>query len=606
MTQLQRIEQLELKLKQAYEQIAQFEEQENIRQRYERLFESRNRALRIFFESTLKIDDNVDISTILCYSLQRICQAFFVGFVEYDQYHEQLKLHTSYDGSETLVYSDEHVIDLTTSHIRELSKKGINPASIYNIPLTSLIPAKYHKQPADSITYCLPMVIRKRLLGVVIMQLPQKKDLILKDIIESSLHYWGMALQRELDKQELLESKMNLTRSEEEVRMVIENCGVPMCVFNKNFKIIKCNRHFVHLCEVAPEQIPNKSYFELFGSMKCCTDFCNVTKTENGLTSYSVVQELDINGKTVFAHVIITPFSQNSVLDGYVVAIHDISEQKKMEAQLQTSNTELTEKNQQLEQAQSCLVETSKMSAVGTLSAGIAHEFNNILTIMCGYLDLCSHSKNLDDIANALQIMSDVANRARAITDGLLHFANTNDNHNKTAVDIPNLIEGTLVLIDKEFAKQGIQVITDFEEIPATYCFEHQLAQVFMSIISNARDAMLNLPERVLTISVRHCCTPNLKQEQNSQKEAIRISFKDTGIGMSKEVQDKMFEPFFTTKGVLADGMQTKAGTGLDMATAYNIIKRHNGTFEIESEVNKGTTITISLPLDTCGGLLYD
>ena len=555
MTQSRTIEDLEKKLKQAYEQIAQFEEQEKIRQHYERLFETRNRALRIFFESTLKIDDNVDISSILCYSLQRICQALYVGFVEYDPCHEQLKLHTSSDGTDTLFYENEYVIDLSRKQKQELLVKDISPADKYNIPLVKLIPQTYQNQPSESMTYCLPMVIRKRLLGLVIMQLPPKKDLIIKEIIGSSLHYWGMALQRDLDKQELIQSEKSLAQSEERVRMVLENCGVPMCAFNRNFKITKCNRHFVRLCEVAPEQMPNKIYYNLFRSIKCYKDCCVATKLGNGLSSYSAIQELDVNGKTIFAHVIITPYKENGAIEGYIVAVHDITEQKKMETQLQASNDELKDKNKQLEQAQSRLVETSKMSAVGTLSAGIAHEFNNILTIMCGYLELCNQSKNMDDIASALQTMSDVANRARAITDGLLHFANTNDTSNKTVVDIQNLIEGTLVLIDKEFAKQGIQVVTDFETVPATYCFEHQLAQVFLSIISNARDAMLNTPERVLSITVRHChneCPVHdkskLEKDYPLQQGAIRISFKDTGVGMSNEIQEKMFEPFFYDK----------------------------------------------------------
>ncbi|MDX9703716.1 MAG: PAS domain S-box protein [Candidatus Auribacterota bacterium] len=607
-------EELEYELKQAREQIAQFEEQEKIRQRYERLFELRNTALRIFFECTMKIDNDGNIPAILCYSLHRICCAKFTAFARYYDDRRKLVLQTSYDGSKISSFTGEYLQELSSAQVESLSSKIVRPFNTPERHFTQLIPCDLRGDDLQENSYCLSMLIRGKLLGVVIVQLNQGKDLILKDIIESTLHYWGMALQRELDKQELMESKISLAHSEEEVRMIFENCGVPMCLIDKNFRIVKFNRHFTSLFEISTDDVASKHCYEILMSDKCEKKTCVLKQTEKQDCCLSAVHKMNVNGKTVFAHVISTPVIENGNLTGYIQAIHDISEQKQMEAQLQASYDELKEKNAKLEETQMRLLESSKMSAVGTLCAGIAHEFNNILTIICGYLDLCSHSRNMDDISVALQTISDVTKRAQAITDGLLHFAQADDSQHKSVINIQDVLKGTLVLVDKEFAKQGIKIITDIEDVPATYCYEHQLAQVFLSVISNARDAMIKTAARILTVSLHYKedavinsrTAPDNRQSRPHPRGCICVSFSDTGVGMSQEVKEKMFEPFFTTKGVLANGMESKSGTGLDMSTSYGIVKRHNGVFEVESELGKGTTVNIYLPVDSSGGLLYD
>lgn len=606
--------QLEEELQKAREQIAQFEEQEHIRQRYESLFEIRNRALRIFFDSALKVEHDKHIPSVMCYSLQRICMARLSAYARYVPETHSLTLEATCDGQHTDCRIDERSITLTNREGHHLKEKMIRPLSDGGRYLIHLIPDHLRTDDMLETSYSVPLIANEKVMGVSIIHLPPKKDLILKDVIEAFISYWCMVLQRSADRAALLQSRGHLAQSEEEVRMIFDNCGVPMCVIDTDYTIVKYNKHFLDLWQAGDENLAGKKCYEVIRSKNCHTDSCILRHDYTAEPIHTHVQEYIVNDEVMYADVLSTAIVKNGKIMGYIEAIHDITEQKKMEAQLQESYDELKQKNLELKEIQMRLVESSKMSAVGTLSAGIAHEFNNILTIICGYLDMCKQSKNMDDISSALDVISDVTKRAKAITDGLLHFAQTDESQHKSVVNLQEVIEHTLVLTDKEFAKKGIKTVTEFEDVPPTYCFEHQLAQVFLSILSNACDAMLTTPRKILAIRLVHCtetkqaCPVHTahKDECGKNHGCIRLSFTDTGIGMSPEVKEKIFEPFFTTKGVLVDGLQNKAGTGLEMSTSYRIIKRHNGAFEVESQIGKGTTITIILPVDSTGGLLYD
>jgi signal transduction histidine kinase len=227
------------------------------------------------------------------------------------------------------------------------------------------------------------------------------------------------------------------------------------------------------------------------------------------------------------------------------------------------------------------LIQSSKLAAVGTFAAGIAHEFNNLLGSMLGNAELGQRMRDLDEKDHALTVVIQACRRGRSITRGLLTFARRQEHHRAMA-NVIDAIDETLTLVEIELQKSHIQLVRAIEPVPSTVCDLGQLAQVVLNLITNARDAMLPAGG-TLTIGLRE------------RRNLIEISVGDTGMGIPAEIRDKIFEPFITTKGTL-DGSQTP-GTGLGLSVSYGIVQEHGGTIEVDSTPGRGTTMTVRLPV---------
>lgn len=227
------------------------------------------------------------------------------------------------------------------------------------------------------------------------------------------------------------------------------------------------------------------------------------------------------------------------------------------------------------------LIQSSKLAAVGTFAAGIAHEFNNLLGSMLGYAELGHTTPEVEEKDRSLDVVIQACRRGRSITRGLLTFARRQE-HQRTLSDVADAIDETLTLVELDLRKSKIVVVRRIETVPLTYCDLGQLSQVVLNFITNARDAMK--PQGgTLTIGLR---------EDQGQ---IVLSVSDTGSGIPADLIDKIFEPFVTTKGALG-GSQTP-GTGLGLSVSYGIVKEHGGAISVESEVGVGTTMTVRLPV---------
>jgi signal transduction histidine kinase/CheY-like chemotaxis protein len=228
------------------------------------------------------------------------------------------------------------------------------------------------------------------------------------------------------------------------------------------------------------------------------------------------------------------------------------------------------------------LVRSSKLAALGTFSAGIAHEFNNLLAGILGYAQLGLGSAEVDDKNEALEVAVRSCMRGRSITSGLLTFARRSEPQ-RGLHQIADAVEDTIVLVERELAKNNIRVERRFEPIPATICDPGQLAQVALNLMTNARDAMVDLGGGVITVSLA---------ERGGQ---IELVIGDTGSGIPEHLLGEVFQPFMTTKGAL--GGSVTPGSGLGLAISYGIIESHGGTIAIASTVGVGTTVTVRLPI---------
>jgi two-component system, NtrC family, sensor kinase len=237
----------------------------------------------------------------------------------------------------------------------------------------------------------------------------------------------------------------------------------------------------------------------------------------------------------------------------------------------------------ELRHKQAELIQSSKLAAVGTFAAGIAHEFNNLLGGMLGYAQL---GRDIDDTAEknrALEVVVQACVRGRGITRGLLTFARRHD-HSRELSHVADAIDETLTLVEIDLRKSQIDIVRLIEPVPPTVCDVGQIAQVVLNLVTNARDAMR--PDGgTLTIGLRE------------NAGAIELSVGDTGSGIATHIRDRLFEPFVTTKGALG-GSQTP-GTGLGLSVSYGIIKDHGGEILVESCVGGGTTMTVRLPIVT-------
>ncbi len=245
----------------------------------------------------------------------------------------------------------------------------------------------------------------------------------------------------------------------------------------------------------------------------------------------------------------------------------------------QTLEHRVQERTQELQQVQDQLIRAGKMAALGELAAGVAHEINNPLTGVLTFSSLMlkkvdeNHpwKKDLDNIVQQ-------TTRCRNIVRGLLDFARQRK-PDKKEWDIHTLLDNTLTLVENQARFQNIKIIKNFKtEIPRLLVDGDQIQQVFMNIIINAADAMSGDGGMLTVKTALH----------NGMAE---ISFVDTGRGMSKEHLSKLFTPFFTTKEI-------GRGTGLGLAISYGIIQSHNGEIDVESEVGKGSTFRIKLPVE--------
>jgi signal transduction histidine kinase/CheY-like chemotaxis protein len=242
-----------------------------------------------------------------------------------------------------------------------------------------------------------------------------------------------------------------------------------------------------------------------------------------------------------------------------------------------------------LQQSQDRLVTSARLEAVGQLAGGVAHDFNNLITVIKGYADLLSAHLSPDDpIVKYAEQISKAGDRASSLTRQLLAFSR------KQSAE-PQVIELNSVVTNlQKMLKVLVGERYDLSFVPATKTARiladpGQIEQVVLNLVANARDAM---PEGgSIEIHTENVDVDELaagKQAVQSGKY-IRLSVKDTGIGMDAETQARIFQPFFTTKEV-------GKGTGLGLSIVYNATKQANGFIEVQSEPGRGSTFLVSIP----------
>uniref|UniRef100_A0A7V1EIB9 histidine kinase n=1 Tax=candidate division WOR-3 bacterium TaxID=2052148 RepID=A0A7V1EIB9_UNCW3 len=242
-----------------------------------------------------------------------------------------------------------------------------------------------------------------------------------------------------------------------------------------------------------------------------------------------------------------------------------------------TLEQKVQEKTNELEKAMEQLVQSEKLSALGRLAAGIAHEINNPLTAILINSHLIKEKVKKDTkLSEKLDMIIDETQRCAKIVSGLLEFSRQTPPEMKL-ISINEILNKTLILFETVFLANNVKVEISLDKnLPQIMADESKIKQVLTNILLNAIDAMPNGG------------TLKIHSQLSLDNKFVEIEIEDSGVGIPKENLDRIFDPFFTTK--------KSKGTGLGLSISYGIIQQHNGSIEVNSEVNKGTKVKIKLP----------
>jgi two-component system cell cycle sensor histidine kinase/response regulator CckA len=231
------------------------------------------------------------------------------------------------------------------------------------------------------------------------------------------------------------------------------------------------------------------------------------------------------------------------------------------------------------------------MESIGRLAGGVAHDFNNLLTVIGGGTELARDLLPADHPAQVdLAQVNDASRRAAVLTRQLLAFARK-QHLDPRVLQLNDRIHHTEQLLRRLIGEDINLQVTLAPDLPLVSIDAQQIEQVLVNLAINARDAMPAGGTLIIETSSVTVDGPSLHpQVKLSPGEYVRVAVTDTGIGMPPEVRERVFEPFFTTKG-------PDKGSGLGLAMCYGIIKQHGGYIWVYSEVDRGTTVSVYLPV---------
>jgi PAS domain S-box-containing protein len=246
--------------------------------------------------------------------------------------------------------------------------------------------------------------------------------------------------------------------------------------------------------------------------------------------------------------------------------------------------TEIKSLQLKLESERKISLHQAKLASIGQLASGVAHEINNPLAIIKGYIAVIKETNNFDpDTIARLDKMNNASNRIKTIVNGLRAFSRS-DIEEIGLFNFGEVLSESIDLVSEIYLKENITLVLEINKSEEAIILGNRgrLSQVIMNLLSNAKDANSKMETRNITVS--------LKNENNYSI----LKVQDNGKGIDRSIKDKIFDPFFTTKDV-------NEGTGIGLSIVSSIVKEHEGQISFETSPNQGTTFTIKIPLDDSG-----
>lgn len=346
-----------------------------------------------------------------------------------------------------------------------------------------------------------------------------------------------------------LEKKVNartteLVSEKEKLNSIVSAIGGGILLIDKQAKILWANQMIKDMLGM---DVVGKYCEELWAD-------CDISSSHVKNDIETVILSTFLGQKDKFFQITTAPVKgENGEIHGYIRLIQDVTEMKKMEEQI---------------------VHSEKLASIGRLAAGIAHEIGNPLTSVFSFVQILREMEDEEFKKESLETIYFHINRISEILKQLSGFTKMPVEEQRQC-NINEVIETSVNLIQYDKKAKNITITKELTpSLPDIAVNGNQLSQVFVNLTLNAIDAMPNGG----TLTVRSFV----------KGDNIVIQFEDTGVGIPKEDITKIFDPFYTTK---------EKGTGLGLTVSYDIIKKMNGTLTVDSELGKGTTFTITIPI---------
>ncbi|AFZ26527.1 PAS domain S-box [Cylindrospermum stagnale PCC 7417] len=432
----------------------------------------------------------------------------------------------------------------------------------------------------------------------------------------------NQALQAEINERQQIE--IELRASQQRLAMLIQQTPIGVIEWNTKLEIQEWNP--------AAEKIFGYSRSEVLGCYfkflvpDIAREYVDLVMTallEAPEKILGVNENLTKDNRTIICEWYNNPLvADNGEVISIASMVLDITERKQAEQRLKQQAFDLETAIQELQHTQMQLIQSEKMSGLGQLVAGVAHEINNPVNFIYGNL---THANDyiqdlmtlvrlyqqyysdpapqiqeivaeidleflIEDLPKLLKSIEIGAQRIREIVVSLRTFSRMDEAEMKE-VNIHEGIDSTLMILDHRVkatpGRCGIQVVKEYGNLPLVECYAGQLNQVFMNILANAIDA---LEESISTQKMSN--NPQIHiRTQFLEANKVTISIADNGVGIPEEVQNRLFDPFFTTKPI-------GKGTGMGLSISYQIIsQRHGGSLECFSQLGNGSEFVITIPL---------
>lgn len=415
--------------------------------------------------------------------------------------------------------------------------------------------------------YYVPCVVRGRMIAVIGLGRSAEGALLSSEDIEilrTVSGYVAVAIENSLLYQEQRERAAELEMLKEFNESIVESINIGLLAVDPEGRVMRCNSALEEMLGVERDDAVGKSVEELFSE-----DFPETLRQVLGGDGWQVGELRSLyqfhtatrEGKSLVLNISFTPLQRADSLTvqqqgGALVVIEDTTDRTRLEEQLQ---------------------QREKLSSIGLLAAGVAHEINTPLTGVSSYTQMLLGMIAESDPKNALlQKIRRQTERAAGIVNNLLNFSRMGVGGEFTPVDVNRVLDDTLQLLEPQLRQSRIELIREYEGgLPRAFGNAGKLQQVFTNLILNARDAIID--------------GGHITLRTVSEDESVRIEVTDTGIGIASEALARIYDPFFTTKGV-------GRGTGLGLAVTYGIVQEHGGRITAESAPGQGTTFRIVLP----------
>ena len=378
-----------------------------------------------------------------------------------------------------------------------------------------------------------------------------------------------------------------LRRSEARYRLLHESLRDGFVQVNMDGSIVECNEAYCRMLGSSFEELRLLTYTQI--TPERWHDMEAAIVRDQVLTrGYSEIYEKQYRRKdeTIFPVELrtILLLDEDGRPAGMWAIVRDITDRKLYEEELMMLNDELERRVEQrtyeLQVVQQQYLHAEKLSAIGKLSASIAHEFNSPLQSVMTVLKGLKKTAGLEGVdLKMLELAIGESERMKNLIGSLRDF-NRPSSDRKTFINVQQSIESVLMLIKSDFSKKKINVTCDFSpHLPQILAVPDQFKQVLINLLTNAMDACAVAGGDIMISTYK-------------DSDRVAVTIKDTGIGIPPENMEHIFRPFFSTK-------EEVKGTGLGLSVSYGIVKKHQGELRVESEPGVGTTFTVLLPINS-------